>query len=95
MGDEDDDVPKRKKKGFSSQLVLLLFCLLFGLIVGILVAHFYIEPILAPQTIQELAQCKAQKDLLNIENQNCLTQLYDANGLLKACENELGKCTNP
>lgn len=75
--EEEDDRPRRSKKSFwSSSVVLLLFILLLGLIVGAVAEHLYIEPVLAPGTINELNQCRAQNSLLNQENQTCLTQLH-------------------
>ncbi|MDD5147844.1 MAG: hypothetical protein PHH08_00085 [Candidatus ainarchaeum sp.] len=77
--DEEDegDRPRRGKKSFwSSSAVLLLFCIILGLIVGVIVEHMYIEPVLAPQTLRELNACKSQISLLNQENRDCLNELH-------------------
>jgi hypothetical protein len=90
MRDDEEDRPKRGKKSFwSSSVVLLLFCLILGMIIGALAAHFYIEPLFAPQTVQDLKQCKTQNALLNQENKDCLKQLY-ASGIPPEDENNQG-----
>ena len=80
--EEEDDFPKRKKKSsVSGSVVLIVAVLFFGLIIGALVEHFYIEPLLAPITVDQLNSCLASKSLLDLENQNCLRQLYGSNAV--------------
>lgn len=81
MRDDEDDLPKRKKKGtgFLGWRALLIF-LLIGFVLGGFLEHQYIEPLLG-ETAKKLAGCENINKLLNGEIETCYKCLADANAL--------------
>lgn len=79
MHGEEDDYPKRKKKGpgFSGWRALLI-CILIGFVLGAFVAHQYIEPMIN-ENAKKLAGCESTGKLLNAEIESCYKRLADAN----------------
>ncbi|MBN1940725.1 MAG: hypothetical protein JW772_00925 [Candidatus Diapherotrites archaeon] len=81
--EEEDEQPRKrkKKKGFWSTTKILVACLLiFGIVVGAVIEHFYIEPLLEPHKVEQLRLCQSQNTLLNQENENCLRELSELKG---------------
>ena len=73
----DDERPRRGKRSFwQAKSILVFFSLFFVFVAGILIEHFYLEPLLAPQNFEQLKLCKAENALLQQENADCLSQLY-------------------
>lgn len=77
------------KKFWSSKRIITIFILAFVFIFGIMFAHYYIEPMLGQDCMNDLRICKAQVRVLDEENRACYQQNHDLNMLLKACEYDL------
>lgn len=79
MQHDDEDLPKRKKKGtgFWGWRALLIL-LLIGFALGAFLEHQYIEPLLG-ENAKKLASCESTNKLLNSEIDYCYKQLADAN----------------
>ncbi len=86
MHDEEDDYPKKKKKGPSfCGWRALLICLLIGFALGAFFEHQYVEPLLS-DAAKKLAGCESTNKLLNGEIESCYNSLADANKNA-ACQN--------
>ena len=69
---------KSKRKGllsFSLATWLKIFLFVFGLVIGISVQHYYIEPFLSITAQQQLEKCFSEKQLLDKEINNCYIEL--------------------
>lgn len=77
--DDEDDLPKRKKKGpgFGGWRALLI-CILIGIVFGAFLEHQYIEPLLN-EDAKRLSVCQSTNKLLNSEIESCYKRLADAN----------------
>jgi len=81
---------KVARKFWSSKRIITFFLILFGIFVGMLVQHYYLEPLLSDECIDDLRFCKTQVLVLDEENNACYQQNDDLNTLLKECERNLG-----
>ena len=88
-------MPKEKSveshgKGFwSSKRIIVVFLIFMGVIVGVLIEHYYIEPVIGEQSVGELHICKSQVQVLDEENEACYQKNYDLNRMLTSCEYNL------
>ncbi|MDP6671209.1 MAG: hypothetical protein QGI60_05360 [archaeon] len=82
-------VEKIARKFWSSKRIVTFFLILFGIFVGMLVQHYYLEPLLSDDCVDDLRFCKTQVSVLNEENNSCYQQNYDLDRLLKDCERNL------
>lgn len=89
---EEKSTERRRKKFWNSKRILTAFLIIIGIILGMLLQHYYIEPALGQTTFQELKICKAQNQVLDEENDACYQQNYDLNRMLADCERDLGFC---
>lgn len=79
----------RGRSFWSSSRIITVFLILFGIIIGMLIQHYYIEPALGETCVEELRICKSQVQVLDEENEACYLRNYDLNRLLTACEYNL------
>jgi hypothetical protein len=77
------------KNFWSSRRILSVFLIIFGLIFGMLLQHYYIEPLIGDNAIDELRFCKTQQAVLNEENEYCYQKVHDINALLRVCSQTL------
>jgi hypothetical protein len=80
---------KIARKFWSSKRILTFFLILFGIFVGMLVQHYYLEPLLSNGCIDDLRFCKTQVSVLDEENSACYQQNYDLDRRLNYCERDL------
>ena len=79
----------RKRRFWSSKRIITIFLIVFGIIIGMLAQHYYIEPLISDQCIEDLRICKAQTSVLDEENDACYQQANDLQRLLDDCERDL------
>jgi hypothetical protein len=93
--DSEDDVEeyinsKRKKSGglkISNQTKLGFALLIIGLILGLILGHYYIEPMLSGVESNSYTQCLMAKEILTKEN-NCLyNYINDSQMVVNGCSN--------
>ena len=80
---------KGSRKFWSSKRILTFFLILFGIFVGMLVQHYYLEPLLSDGCIEDLRFCKTQASVLDEENNSCYQKNYDLDRRLTDCERDL------
>ncbi len=80
---EDDELdaisPKSKKRKIGKSLGkarIWLILIVVGIVLGILVGHYFVEPLLQTEDTGICKSCIATKDLLSQEN-DCLYSLVD------------------
>jgi len=85
MRHEDDDEEgshRKKKKSFGlGGWRMLLLCLAIGLVLGAVLGHTYLEPLINDNA-KKLSECSSTNSLLNSENESCYRQLADVNSKL-------------
>jgi len=74
------DVKPHRKSFWTSKRIMTIAIIVFGIVVGMLAQHYYVEPLLGEACIEDLRICKAQNQVLNEENVVCYEQL-EANGI--------------
>jgi hypothetical protein len=74
---------------WTSARIVTIFILALGIILGVLIAHYFVEPALGDRCVEALGICKSQVQVLNEENDACYQQNYDLNRLLEGCTDEL------
>ena len=70
---------------------LVMFTLFF--VLGVLVQHFTVEPLMNPQLYDQIAQLKKDKTLLNTENSACLTEKGQMQDQFQLCQTQVNSCT--
>jgi len=82
---------KQKTKGgllsFSFSTWLKIFLFVSGLVLGIAVQHYYIEPFVSNTFGEQLTSCFSEKQLLDMEINSCYV---DLNNCRKACAQPAG-----
>ncbi len=82
-----------KRKGFwSAKRIVSLFLIAFGFLFGLLVQHYYIEPLLSNDCVDDLVVCKAQVQALDEESASYAQQVHDLNTVFGFCNNDLQRC---
>jgi regulatory protein YycI of two-component signal transduction system YycFG len=54
---------KEKFNAFKASIIIAIFLFVFGLIVGIFLEHYFVEPVFNKKIHSELAECEIKKDL--------------------------------
>jgi len=80
---------KDGKSFWSAKRIVSIFLLLFGIIAGMLLQHYYLEPLLTNDCVDSLGICKAQVSALDEENTTCFQQVFDLNRMLNLCNYDL------
>jgi len=87
MAKKDEGLGHSKGRGFwSVQKIFMLFLLIFGFIVGVYVAHQFIEPSFNQKLTSSFAACEAKKAAQDNEIESLLACLKDQNIDPKKCE---------
>lgn len=88
-------MPKEKssersgKSFWSSKRIIIVFLVFLGLIVGMLIQHYYVEPVIGERCLGDLSICKSQNQVLDEENNACYQKNYDLNRPLADCQRDL------
>ena len=95
--DKDDDpyedlAPKRKKgKGMGGKVIgktkMFLIILIIGMILGTVMGHYYIEPLLAEAEGSSCTTCLASKELLTKEHA-CLYSIIGDVTQINSCKDQ-------
>lgn len=72
---------------WSSQAVIFISILVFGLIVGIIISHYYVEPLLSGKIISTSEPCYAKTTMLETQLDDCYKCLDDKNIQISSCGN--------
>ncbi|MEW6295516.1 MAG: hypothetical protein AB1467_04455 [Candidatus Diapherotrites archaeon] len=87
MAKKDEGLGRSKGRGFwSVQKIFMLFLLIFGFIVGVYVAHQFIEPSFNKQVTSGLAVCEAKKAVQDNEINSLFSCLESNNIDPQKCE---------
>jgi len=86
----DEILPKSKRgKGRTSKAVSktkkILLILIIGILIGMFLGHYYIEPLLAEAQGSTCKTCSASKELLTKEN-DCLYSIVGDATLINSCK---------
>jgi len=86
----EDLVPQKRSsgrlKGVASKAKLFLIIIIIGVLIGVVVGHYFVEPILGDVNSKSYSTCLETKEILTQEN-NCLYQLVpDAQNALENCQ---------
>jgi hypothetical protein len=89
--EEYDNVAPRRKKGrgigkkiFGKTKIFLLI-LIIGVLIGAMLGHYYIEPVIAEATGSSCKSCLISKELLTKEH-DCLYTLIGDTTLINSCQ---------
>ncbi len=82
--------PKRKKdKGIVKKIFgktkIFLLILVIGILIGAMLGHYYVEPILSEMEGSSCKSCMASKDLLTKEH-DCLYSIIGDTTLINSCQ---------
>lgn len=72
-------------KGFSKKTKLFAIILIIGIIIGAILTHYYIEPIISQEKTNPADICFQSKELLTKENDCLYTLLDNAREDVKQC----------
>tara|TARA_Y100000310_G_scaffold336351_1_gene420620 strand:- start:1799 stop:2086 length:288 start_codon:yes stop_codon:yes gene_type:complete len=86
---KENNSERSGKSFWSSKRIITVFLIIFGVILGMLLQHYYIEPALGSGCLDDLLICKAQVQVLDEENEACYQQNYDLNRMVTSCEYDL------
>ena len=67
----EEDSKKKKKKFWTSKRIGVAALIVFCLIVGAVLEHYLVEPVIGERCLESLRICKTQNQVLNEENQAC------------------------
>ena len=86
----EDIAPKRKKgKGLCKKLFgktkIFLLILIIGILIGTMLGHYYVEPILGEMEGSSCKSCMASKELLTKEH-DCLYSIIGDTTLINSCQ---------
>ena len=89
--DEYDEILSKKKKGKGragkaiGKTKKILIILIIGMIIGMFLGHYYIEPLIAEAEGSTCKDCVASKELLTQEN-DCLYSIIGDATLINSCK---------
>ena len=91
-GIEGISAPGRKRSFWSSRKIITTFVLIFGIIVGIILSHYFVEPIIGQQYFNKYLNCESTRKLLDEQVDECLLNLNNAQSNWEACNEDLLQC---
>ena len=87
--EEAENITPRKKKGglfkLQKNIKIGVALLIIGLCAGVLLGHFYVEPIIDSIDAGSCAQCIVTKDILTKENDCLYNYIDDAKMVVDGC----------
>ena len=89
--DKYDEILSKKKKGKGrvgrviGKTKKILLILIIGIIIGVVLGHYYIEPLLAEAGGSTCKACVASKEILTQEN-DCLYSIIGDVTLINSCK---------
>jgi len=90
--DEYDEILPKKKRGKGragkvfGKTKNILIILIIGLVIGALLGHYYLEPLIAEIDGSTCTSCLASKELLTKES-DCLYSIIQDTTLINSCKN--------
>ena len=85
---EYEEMPKRKKKrsSLTSKRIVLLFLLIIGIVLGAVLEHYFVEPLIEEQSFQKYVNCESKVELLDKQIDDCIECLGENNIEISSCE---------